>query len=179
MIGQAVLSAVTLSLLQLSSAQDQNAPTMTAGGASSGTSSAAAAYTPVFAPQNISSFSPGFYPTPQADGSTSSAWASALAKARSYLADNEFTLEEKVALATGVGWQQGRCVGNTPAIERVGWKGLCLEDSPLGVRDTTGVSAFPAGINAAATWDRDLIYARGYAMVSCQIAGCRSQNTHL
>ncbi|KAG9101094.1 hypothetical protein FRC07_010356, partial [Ceratobasidium sp. 392] len=37
-------------------------------------------------------------------------------------------------------------------------------DSPLGVRYADRVTAFPAGINAAATWDRDLIRQRGEAM---------------
>lgn len=69
----------------------------------------------------------------------------------------------------------GRCVGNIPAIQPAhgtGWPGLCLEvimhsipntgimaqftvdiqDSPTGVRDTDFVTAFPAGINAAATY---------------------------
>ena len=69
----------------------------------------------------------------------------------------------------------GRCVGNIPAIKPThgtGWPGLCLEvimqlfsntgavvkfavdfqDSPTGVRDTDFVTAFPAGINAAATY---------------------------
>jgi len=36
----------------------------------------------------------------------------------------------------------------------------------LGVRLTDFASAFPAGINAAMTWDKDLIKARGVAMVS-------------
>ena len=39
-----------------------------------------------------------------------------------------------------------------------------MQDSPLGVRNTDYVSAFPAGLNAAATWDRGLNYARGQAM---------------
>jgi beta-glucosidase len=41
-----------------------------------------------------------------------------------------FTLEEKVNVTTGVGWMNGRCVGNIPAIEPIrgrGWPGLCLE----------------------------------------------------
>jgi hypothetical protein len=86
-----------------------------------------------------------------------------------------FTLEEKVSVTTGVGWMNGRCVGNIPAIQPAhgtGWPGLCLEvimqlfsytyavakvamdiqDSPTGVRDTDFVTAFPAGINAAATY---------------------------
>jgi beta-glucosidase len=52
----------------------------------------------------------------------------------------------------------------TQTIPRLGWKGLCLQDSPLGVRFADFVSAFPAAINAAATWDLDLIEARGKAM---------------
>ena len=42
-------------------------------------------------------------------------------------------------------------------IPRIDWPGFCLEDSPLGVRFADFASAFPAGINAAATWDVDLI----------------------
>ncbi|KAF8177503.1 glycoside hydrolase [Mycena galopus ATCC 62051] len=49
-------------------------------------------------------------------------------------------------------------------IPRIGWKGLCPADSPLGVRLTDFVSGGPAGINAAATWGVDLIKARGVAM---------------
>lgn len=39
-----------------------------------------------------------------------------------------------------------------------------MQDSPLGIRFADYVSAFPAGINVAATWDRSLAYARGVAM---------------
>lgn len=42
--------------------------------------------------------------------------------------------------------------------------GLCLHDSPAGVRLADLVSVFPSGINAAATWDRDLIRQRGEQM---------------
>lgn len=55
-------------------------------------------------------------------------------------------------------------MGNTPSIDRVGWKGLCLEDLPLGFRDTDECLRFPAGINVAATFDKELAYQRGYAM---------------
>lgn len=73
------------------------------------------------------------------------------AKAKEALKD--WTVEDKVNLATGVGWMVGRCVGNTKALPDRNWKGLCLEDSPLGVRFADYVSAFPAGINAASTYD--------------------------
>lgn len=53
--------------------------------------------------------------------------------------------------AAGVQWQKGHCVGNTPAISSINFPGLCLQDSPLGVRYADKVSVFPAGINVAAT----------------------------
>ncbi|THH13125.1 hypothetical protein EW146_g7064 [Bondarzewia mesenterica] len=88
-------------------------------------------------------------------------WASAVARAKQFVAG--LTLDEKVNLTTGVG-TNGRCVGNTGEVTRLGFTGLCLQDSPLGVRDTDYASAFPAAINVAATFDTDLIYARGKAM---------------
>ena len=39
-----------------------------------------------------------------------------------------------------------------------------MQDSPLGVRFADFVTAFPAGINVAATWDRGLAFVRGQAM---------------
>jgi beta-glucosidase len=49
-----------------------------------------------------------------------------------------------------LGWNNGRCAGNIRPIND--FPGLCLEDSPLGVRGTDFVTAFPAAINAASTW---------------------------
>lgn len=57
-----------------------------------------------------------------------------------------------------------RCVGQTGSIPRLGFRSLCLQDSPVGVRDTDFNTVFPAGVNVAATWDRGLAYARGQAM---------------
>lgn len=88
-------------------------------------------------------------------------WQDAVSKAKKFV--GKLTLEEKVNLTTGVG-TGGRCVGNTGTVPRIGFNGFCLEDSPLGVRDTDYASAFPAGINAAATWDKNLIFKRGQAM---------------
>ncbi|KAF8575983.1 glycoside hydrolase family 3 protein [Ramaria rubella] len=88
-------------------------------------------------------------------------WASAVQKARAFVA--QLTLEEKVNLTTGIG-TNGRCVGNTGEVTRLGFKGFCLQDSPLGVRDTDFVSAFPAGIQVAATFDSSLMNQRGAAM---------------
>ncbi|PVG04672.1 putative beta-glucosidase [Serendipita vermifera] len=89
-------------------------------------------------------------------------WDAAYVKAKAALAS--YNLTQKVSLATGAGWQAGPCVGNIPAIPEQNFPGLCLQDSPLGIRLATEVSAFPAAINAAATFNRDLIYKRGEAM---------------
>ncbi|KAI0338576.1 hypothetical protein BDW22DRAFT_1362622 [Trametopsis cervina] len=90
------------------------------------------------------------------------AWDIAYAKAKALLATG-WTNADKAALATGVGWENGLCVGNTPAIPGK-FPGLCLEDSPLGVRDTDFVTAFPTAITAAATWNRTLLRTRGLFM---------------
>ncbi|KAL8929723.1 MAG: hypothetical protein Q9172_000280 [Xanthocarpia lactea] len=105
-------------------------------------------------------FSPPFYPSPW--GSGKGDWASAYERARVFV--RQLTLLEKVNLTTGVGWQSERCVGETGSIPRLGFRGLCLQDSPLGLRFTDYNSAFPAGVNVAATFDRGLAYARGQAM---------------
>ncbi|KAH9025136.1 glycoside hydrolase superfamily [Lactarius hengduanensis] len=89
-----------------------------------------------------------------------SAWANAYEMAKAKVAT--FTLEQKVNVTTGVGWEGGRCIGNTPPVGD--FPGLCLEDSPLGVRSADFTTAFPAAINAATTWKRSLLRARGVAM---------------
>ncbi|EKG15351.1 Glycoside hydrolase family 3 [Macrophomina phaseolina MS6] len=89
-------------------------------------------------------------------------WTAAYDKATSALAQINQT--EKVGIVTGVGWGNGPCVGNTYPVPKIGYPSLCLQDGPLGVRYASNVSAFPAGIQAAATWDRELIYQRGLAL---------------
>ncbi|KAL8833025.1 MAG: hypothetical protein Q9170_004553 [Blastenia crenularia] len=105
-------------------------------------------------------FSHPYYPAPW--GSGAGDWTAAYGRARAFV--SQLTLLEKVNLTTGVGWQSEQCVGQTGAIPRLGFRSLCLQDSPLGVRDTDYNSAFPAGVNVAATFDRGLAYARGQAM---------------
>ena len=55
------------------------------------------------------------------------------------------------------------CVGNTGPAVHVGFPPLCLQDGPLGIRFADHITAFPAGITVAATWNRDLMYRRGRA----------------
>ena len=106
--------------------------------------------------------SPPKYPSPWGEGLGD--WAAAYAQAEAFV--SKLTLTEKVNLTTGVGWEGEKCVGNNGAIPRVGFKSLCMQDSPLGVRDTDFNSAFPAGVSIAATWDRGLLYQRGFDMGS-------------
>ncbi|SCZ97932.1 BZ3500_MvSof-1268-A1-R1_Chr7-3g09643 [Microbotryum saponariae] len=102
-------------------------------------------------------------PTPKVDAQPSAEWSSAIRKARAFV--NQLDLEELVNLTTGQG-AHGRCIGQTGDVTRLNFTGICFQDSPLGVRSTDGVSAFPAAINVAATWDKDLMYMRGAAMGS-------------
>lgn len=128
-------------------------------------SSTASAPAPLITTNNVTAIpgaenSPPVYPSPETRGTGN--WSVAVSKAKAYI--QNLTLPQLVAFATGVGWESGRCVGNTPPIPEIGWKGLCLEDSPAGVRDTDGNSVFPAGITIASTFDKGLMYERGYAM---------------
>ena len=51
-------------------------------------------------------------------------------------------------------------MGNTGSVPRLGFRGLCLQDSPTGVRLTD----YMAGVTIAATWDKEAMYQRGYNM---------------
>lgn len=85
-------------------------------------------------------------------------WDMAMQKSKAVV--DQMTLDEKINVATGVGWQEGACLGNIAAIPRLNFTGLCLQDSPAGIRFAKGVSVFPSGMNTAATFDKDLIYER-------------------
>ncbi|KAJ5246169.1 hypothetical protein N7468_001152 [Penicillium chermesinum] len=105
-------------------------------------------------------YSEPYYPSPWATGEGE--WAQAYQRAVEFV--SQLTLDEKVNLTTGAGWMQERCVGETGGIPRLGMWGMCMQDSPLGVRDSDYNSGFPAGINVAATWDKRLAYVRGRGM---------------
>lgn len=91
-------------------------------------------------------------------------WGGAYERAQNFV--RQLTLAEKVNLTTGTGWQTERCVGQVGAIPRLGFRSLCMQDSPVGVRDTDYNSVFPAGGTIAASFDRSLFYQRGYDMGS-------------
>ena len=71
------------------------------------------------------------------------------------------TLEEKVNRTRGF---VDTCIGNTGSVPRLGIESLCLSDAPDGIRGQEYVSAFPAGIHIATTWDRSLMYEYGQAL---------------
>ncbi|KAJ7163520.1 glycoside hydrolase family 3 protein [Mycena crocata] len=88
-------------------------------------------------------------------------WAAAHAKAEKAL--SQLSLTDKVNILSGQGGNS-RCIGNTFAVASIGFPGFCLEDSPLGVRLASNVSAFPAAITVASTFNRTLMRQRGEAM---------------
>lgn len=86
------------------------------------------------------------------------AWAAAHSQAAAALA--RMSQQDKVNMVTGVGWDKGPCVGNTSPIGSIGYPQICLQDGPLGIRFGTGTTAFTPGIQAASTWDTELIRQR-------------------
>ncbi|TVY80751.1 putative beta-glucosidase G [Lachnellula suecica] len=87
----------------------------------------------------------------------------AVKKANEFVA--KLNLTEKAMMVTGDP-TSGNCTGNLAPIERVGFSGMCVSDGPAAVNPGDLVSIFPAGITAAATWDRDLMYQRAFALGS-------------
>ena len=101
--------------------------------------------------------SPPWYPTPK--GGAVQSWNESYQKA--YAMVSRMSLVEKVNITTGTGFGTNLCVGNTgPAVD-AGFPMLCLQDGPLGIRFVDNATLWPAGITAAATWNKDLIYQRG------------------
>lgn len=83
------------------------------------------------------------------------------------------TLEEKATMLSGSGWME------SAPIPRLGIPAIKMADGPMGVRSWRGSSAitrsaeanlkvettaFPSGINMAATWDTDLVQREGQAI---------------
>jgi beta-glucosidase len=89
-------------------------------------------------------------------------WDAAYTKAKVLV--DKMSLEQKVNITTGVGWMNGLCVGNTFGTTNPDFPSLCLEDAPLGMRFANNVTSGVAGVNAAASFDKAQIHARGVYM---------------
>jgi beta-glucosidase len=74
--------------------------------------------------------SPPSYPSPWMHGGQG--WEQAYQKAIKFV--SQLTLLEKVNITTGTGWTSDLCVGTTGSIPRLGFGGICTQDSPLGIR---------------------------------------------
>src|SRR3954449_13016314 len=78
----------------------------------------------------------------------------------------QMTLDEKIGMVHGSGFITGNgYTGFTPGIPRLGISPFYLADGPNGVGNGAhGVTAFPAAINGAATWDSALMTRYGAAL---------------
>ncbi|KAF6805234.1 glycosyl hydrolase family protein [Colletotrichum musicola] len=88
----------------------------------------------------------------------SAEWDAAYAKADAAIP--RLSQSEKIGIVSGGGWGNGPCVGNTSPAPSISYPQLCLQDGPLGVRYAKSVTAFTPGIQAASTWDVELIRQR-------------------
>ncbi|KAH6682771.1 beta-glucosidase-related glycosidase [Halenospora varia] len=92
---------------------------------------------------------------------TTPSWAAAYSKAAAFV--SQLTQEEKSNLTFGTTSRTG-CVGWIAPIERLGFKGLCLQDAGNGVRLADGVNAWSSGLHVGATWNKNLAYQRALHM---------------
>ncbi|KAK3709391.1 hypothetical protein LTR37_010952 [Vermiconidia calcicola] len=104
--------------------------------------------------------SPAVYPTPQMSGS--SGWEAAHEFARNLV--SQMTNDEKNNITYGYASTTNGCSGNIPALERLGFPGLCLSDSGNGLRGTDGVNGYASGLHMGATWNRALALQRAQFM---------------
>ncbi|CAK7274258.1 hypothetical protein SEPCBS119000_006077 [Sporothrix epigloea] len=105
--------------------------------------------------------SPPVYPSPEMAGTGS--WAVAHRKAAALVA--KMTLEEQVSLTAGANDTKG-CGGLIPAIDRLGFPGLCMSDAGNGLRNADFVSSWPSGMHVGASWNRDLATKRAIGMAA-------------
>ncbi|KAF2427523.1 beta-glucosidase [Tothia fuscella] len=99
------------------------------------------------------------YPSPT--GAGTGKWTEAYSKARAMV--SKMTNDEKATVVVGVSASNG-CSGNSGAVDRIGFPGLCLQDGPSGVRGADFVSAFPSGVHIGASWNSTLANSVGTFM---------------
>jgi beta-glucosidase len=74
---------------------------------------------------------PEYFPSPWSAGGPDG-WDDAYERAREFI--STLTVLEKVNLTTGTGNQADLCTGNTGSVPRLGFRHLCLQDGPVGIR---------------------------------------------
>ncbi|KAE8353198.1 glycosyl hydrolase family 3 N terminal domain-containing protein [Aspergillus coremiiformis] len=87
-------------------------------------------------------------------------WDEAWTKAKSLVA--RMTNEEKNNLTYGHPSTTNGCSGNSGAVPRLGFPGVCLHDSGIGLQGTEMVNTYASGIHVGASWNRDLAYKRAH-----------------
>ncbi|CAP96229.1 putative beta-glucosidase M [Penicillium chrysogenum] len=103
--------------------------------------------------------SPPIYPSPEISGT--GGW-NEFSKAQALVL--QMTLEEKTSLTGGYPNETSGCGGNIPAIARLGFPGMCLQDGPNGVRAADFVNGYPSGIHVGASWNKTLAYSQSHAI---------------
>lgn len=119
---------------------------------------------PIFGSHDQYTTSPPFYPSPLG-GRLENTWQDAYDQARSIVDSLDIT--QKVNITTGIGMSWGPCSGNTGSVHVDGLDlegGFCSNDGPVGVRGADLVTAYPAGLTVASTFNKDLMYSRGDAI---------------
>ncbi|KAJ3326636.1 hypothetical protein HDU93_002356, partial [Gonapodya sp. JEL0774] len=86
-------------------------------------------------------------------------WEYAYSEAKKLLA--QLSLDNKTDMVTGIGWQNGPCVGNINPQPKIKFQGICLQDGPVGMRFADLASTFSTPINLAATFDKKLMFNQG------------------
>ncbi|KAE8167884.1 glycoside hydrolase superfamily [Aspergillus tamarii] len=104
--------------------------------------------------------SPPVYPTPNMTGA--GGWGHALSKAQDLVA--RMSLEEKISITAGVTNDTSGCGGNIPAINRLGFPGMCLQDGPNGIKGAELVNGYPSGIHIGSSWNKSLAYHQAHAI---------------
>lgn len=97
-----------------------------------------------------------------AQGNGTGDWAEAYARARTLV--SQMTDDEKNNITYGYTSTTNGCSGNSRAVPRLGFPGLCLQDSGNGVRGTDMVNGYSPGVHVGASWNRDLAYDRAHYM---------------
>lgn len=118
----------------------------------------------IFGTTNHYSSSSPFYPSPLG-GRIENVWEGAYTQARAIVDTLDIT--EKVNITTGIGMKWSHNVGSTGWVHGQGLEfpeGFGANDGPLGLRGADFVTAYPAALTVASSFNRQLMYDRADAI---------------